>query len=142
MKAMPVIKRSDCKFYINEDKRTIVCVIPDTKYLLDEFIKANNEFMYDNYIAWETLEMPHSFSGKAVCSDEDEWDEELGKTIAYARARRKMYNSFFRRANTYVNMFDKQINDMISNLNALGEKVTEWQDNLQKEVEKKISGEA
>lgn len=142
MKALPVIKRSDCKFYINEDKRTIVCVISDTKYLLDEFIKANNEFMYDNYISWETLEMPNSFSGKAVCSDEDEWDEELGKTIAYARARRKMYNSFFRRANTYVNIFDKQINDMISNLNALGEKVTEWQDNLQKEVEKKISGEA
>lgn len=142
MKAMPVIKRSDCKFYINEDKRTIVCVIPDTKYLLDEFIRANNEFMYDNYIEWETLEMPHSFSGKAVCSVDDEWDEELGKTIAYARARRKLYNSFFRRANNYVNIFDRQINDMISNLNALGEKVTEWQDNLQTEVEKKISGEA
>ena len=32
------IKQTDCRFYVDEAARKVVCVIPDTKYLLDNYL--------------------------------------------------------------------------------------------------------
>ena len=146
MKAIPAIKKSDCRFSINKDARTIVCVIPHTTDMLYDFLTQNFQSRDFDIIStaldWSMMIMPKSFSGKATCAEEDEWDEELGKNIAYARARRKLYHSFFRRANHIVNTIDLQLNNMVFTLNTLGDKVTRWQDNLEQDIDKKISGEA
>lgn len=54
-------------------------------------------------------EMPDHFRAVAVCSAEDEWDEEVGKKIAKEKLMRKYYNSFdgkidlFRKNVAFVN---------------------------------------
>ena len=72
------IKMKDCKFYVDESARTVVCVIPNTKEMVQSFIDEHFSFN-DIDFGWgwvnKALRMPHSFSGKAVCASEDEWNE-------------------------------------------------------------------
>ena len=35
---MKGIKMSDCRFYVNEKERTVVCVIPDTDHMVLDYI--------------------------------------------------------------------------------------------------------
>ena len=35
------VKMSDCRFYVNEEKRTVVCVIPNTQNMVIDFILDN-----------------------------------------------------------------------------------------------------
>ena len=120
------IKMSDCRFYVNEEARTVVCVIPNTRNMLYSFISQHFSWAdLDMRYALggkfeESLEMPSSFSGKAVCSADDEWNEEFGKLLAYSRAREKCYTSFFKRANTFINQVDRRLNDMVETFNNFG----------------------
>lgn len=135
------IKMSDCKFYVNKDERVVVCVIPDTREMLDDFVCENfrfNDFdMHFMINDYETLLMPNSFIGKAVCSADDEWDEELGRMIAFARAKDKFYRSFFKRANNFINAVDRRLGDMITSFNDLGAKVTDKKEKLEHMIEEK-----
>ena len=123
------IKMSDCKFYVDKDARTVVCVIPNTRNLVIEFIIDNFEFEDIDLTAsmWnkfsKSLYMPRSFMGKAVCAEEDEWNEETGRLIAYSRAKDKCYKSFFKRANHYVQTIDKRLNDVVNTFNDFGTKL-------------------
>lgn len=126
------IKMSDCKFYVNEEKRTVVCVIPNTRDLLRGFISDNFHFS-DINVEWaltithgqELVEMPSSFMGKAVCSKDDDWNERVGCLIAFSRAKNKCYHSFFKRANTLVQIIDGRLGDMVEAFNSFGEKLNE-----------------
>ena len=83
------IKMSDCRFYVNKDERVIICVIPNTRDMLENYIIEHFQFpdvkLSDSLNYWskfyKQLRMPESFMGKAVCASEDEWNEELGKMI-------------------------------------------------------------
>jgi hypothetical protein len=138
------IKMSDCKFYVNEDARTVVCVIPNTQFMVTEFIhehfrwKDMNFWMGLEYILEDQLTMPHSFMGKAVCAAEDEWNEETGRIIAFARAKDKCYKSFFKRANVFVQMIDRRLNDIITEFNAFGTKLDNKRTALQTKIEEHI----
>ena len=142
------IKMSDCKFYVNEDERTVVCVIPNTQDMVEDFIWEH--FQWKDIDMYEALEygkfrqdmkMPHSFIGKAVCAKEDEWNEELGRMIAYSRAKDKCYKSFFKRANLFVQTVDRRLGDMIDILNDFGAKLSDKKDALESEIERKIQKE-
>lgn len=142
------IKMSDCRFYVNEEERTVVCVIPNTKFALQEFIEENFEFPdFDvycgisyNYLHKE-LKLPHSFMGKAVCAAEDEWNEETGRLIAYSRARDKYYTSFFKRANRLVQLVNKRLDDMIELFNNFGTKLEAKQYALQTKIDEQVKKE-
>lgn len=142
------IKMSDCRFYVNEEERTVVCVIPNTKFALQEFIEENFEFPdFDvycgisyNYLHKE-LKLPHSFMGKAVCAAEDEWNEETGRLIAYSRARNKYYTSFFKRANRLVQLINKRLDDMIELFNNFGMKLEAKQGALQTKIDEQVKKE-
>ena len=139
------IKMSDCKFYVNEEERTIVCVIPNTRDMVENFISEHfcwndfNTYLGVEYEFMKQLEMPHSFMGKAVCAAEDEWNEELGRMIAFSRAKDKCYKSFFRRANMLVNMIDSRLGDMITQLNVFGAKLSNKKDALEQQIEERIT---
>ena len=152
------IKMSDCKFYVDKEARTVVCVIPSIiakdeeeetiiRHMLQDFVKSNfewNDFdVYDGlrYGFYEKLELPSSFMGKAVCAQGDEWDEELGKMIAFSRAKHKCYNSFFKRANLLVQTLDRRLGDMITAFNDLGLKLTDRHDALQDKINEKMGKE-
>ena len=138
------IKMSDCKFYIDEEARTVVCVIPNTKMMVYDFIREHFDWgdasMYDA-MCWklsDAIDMPHSFMGKAVCAAEDEWDKETGCLIAFARAKDKCYKSFFKRANHFVQTIDRRLGDMIEMFNDFGLKLENKREALQNEIDDRI----
>lgn len=123
------IKMENCNFYVNKEKRTIVCVIPETKNMFYDFVDENFQFKFYNIgdgLTYDAMEecywMPESFSGKAVCAPDDEWNEELGRRIAFSRAKHKCYKSFFKRANRLVSSLDTYIGYMLEQFNAFGKK--------------------
>lgn len=142
------IKMKDCRFYVNEEKHTVICVIPNTKDMLVEFIAEH--FRWDSIDIWNTisgklythdLRLPHSFTGKAVCAPEDNWDVETGKLIAFSRAKDKCYKSFFKRANKLVQAIDARLGDMITMFNDFGVKLEDKRDALQEEIDARLKGE-
>jgi len=142
------IKMKDCRFYVDEAARTVVCVIPNTKDMLINFI--DDHFRWDDIDIYEALtcwnnnkffkklRMPHSFMGKAVCAPEDEWNEELGRKIAFSKAKDKCYTSFFKRANTMVQAIDHRLNDMIEMFNDFGLKLEDKRQALQDQIDEVI----
>ena len=143
---MKGIKMSDCKFYVDEDARTVICVIADTedvtvRHALTNFI--DEQFDYKDIdissVAYysslhDILKMPKSFMGKAVCSEDDEWDEEAGKLLAFKRAKTKFYNSFFKRANILMRTLDKRLDDMVEAFGQLGLKIENNMDAIDKKL--------
>ena len=139
------IKMSDCKFYVDEEARTVVCVIPDTSDMVEDFIDEHFDFKELNFsiiTCWgwghDKLTMPHSFMGKAVCAPEDEWNEETGRMIAFSRAKDKCYKSFFKRANLYVQAIDRRLGDMITQFNDFGMKLDGKREALQTKINERI----
>lgn len=136
------IKMKDCRFYVNEAERVIVCVIPHTRRMVSDFIQQH--FSFGDVDFWYALEdvdkvrMPDSFIGKAVCSPDDEWNEELGKMIAFSKAKDKCYKSFFKRANTFVQMVDRRLGDMIDSFNDFGMKLENKRENLQAQINERV----
>ena len=140
------IKMSDCKFYVDEAARTVVCVIADTedycvKDLVIDFINDHFGFSdldFEYLTTWrmkDKLELPRSFMGKAVCAPEDNWDEDLGKMIAFSRAKDKCYKSFFRRANKFVQAIDRRLGDMITTFNDFGVRLEDKREGLQQRID-------
>ena len=152
------IKMKDCRFYVDETARTVVCVIPPvitnklggqhkTSDMVFDFIRENFQFsdidMYDAITFWnknfsKALTMPHSFIGKAVCAPEDEWDEELGRMLAFSRAKDKCYKSFFKRANMFVQAVDCRLGNMIEAFNDFGMKLENKRDALQQQIDERM----
>ena len=143
---MKGIKMSDCKFYVDEDARTVICVIADTenvsvRHALTNFIDEQFDFkdVDISSVAYysslhDILKMPKSFMGKAVCSEDDEWDEEAGKLLAFKRAKTKFYNSFFKRANILMRTLDKRLDDMVETFGQLGLKIENNMDIIDKKL--------
>lgn len=147
------IKMKDCKFYVDEANRTVVCVIPtwrgpegdkvETRNMVLDFIEEHFDFpdlhMYDalGYLSelfMKELRMPRTFMGKAVCAPEDEWDEELGRKIAFSRAKDKCYKSFFKRANKFIQTMDRRLGDIIDAFNDFYLKLEDKRQALQTQI--------
>ena len=135
------IRQSDCKFYVDKEARTVICVIPNTRDLLTDYIWKH--FRHNNFANpnWEYeekwLQLPKSFKGRAVCAPEDEWNEETGRLVAFARAKNKAYASFFRHANAFIQDMDRELNQMITNFNDFGMRLETRRDRLENEIEKR-----
>lgn len=143
------IKMSDCKFYVDDLERVIVCVIPKTRDMVLDFICDHFDFpdisLYDSMNSWnklyEELRMPSSFIGKAKCAPEDEWDVDTGMLIAFLRAKDKCYKSFFKRANKFIQAIDRRLGDAISTFNDFGLKLGEKKDNLKQQIADRMPSE-
>lgn len=142
---MSGIKMSDCKFYVNEEARTVVCVIPNTEDMIGDFINENFDFPELDFTVYgdfrKEIRMPHSFMGKAVCAPEDVWDEKTGRIIAFAKAKNKCYKSFFKRANMFIQLIDKRLNDMITIFNNFGDKLEEKRIALAQDIDNRTKNE-
>ena len=140
------IKMSDCKFYVDENARVVICVIPNTRNMVRDFIAEHfrwEDFDMD-YIGYNFLskiKMPSSFMGKAICAPEDKWDVETGKMIAFSRAKDKCYKSFFKRANTFVQRIDTRLGDIIEMFNNFGDKLDKKRIALQTQIDERVKPE-
>lgn len=130
------VRPEDCRYIINKDKRKIICLIENTENMFIAFANNNLEIPCDCYnMVWppvtnfskyfnRKLHMPKRFWGIATCAEDDEWDVEKGKLLAFSKAKDKLNTSFFKRANFYVNTLNKSINRATVLLNNLGKKLT------------------
>lgn len=139
------IKMSDCRFYVNEEERVVVCVIPNTRDMLMDYIEEHfnwHDMDVSSMMYWNTREklykMPNSFIGKAVCAKEDEWNEETGRLIAFSRAKDKCYKSFFKRANALINNIDRRLGDMIESFNNFGTRLDEKRLQLEQKIDERV----
>lgn len=138
---MKEIKMKDCRFYVNKDARMVVCVIPNTRDMMLDFICQY--FRFSDVDFWSStqfhldrrLALPHSFSGKAICAPEDEWNEETGKLIAFSKARDKCYKSFYRRANMFAQVIDARLGDIIERFNDFGIKLEKTRSGMNQKIE-------
>ena len=124
------VKPNDCKFIVNKEKGKVVCIIPDTDMMFFEYIdEADNYSWYpiasDIMKAKEILmlQMPKSFRGVATCASTDTFNEELGKQLAFYRAKTKLVNSFFKRTRAFIDTMDNRLNRLVDEVNNYGEKV-------------------
>lgn len=140
------IKMKDCRFYVNEAERTVVCVIPHTRRMVHDFIEDHfswedmNFYQAYYYPLIDKINMPDSFMGKAVCAAEDEWNEDTGRMIAFSRAKDKCYKSFFKRANMFVQTIDARLGDMIDMFNDFGIKLDAKREALQNKIDERTKG--
>ena len=127
------IKMEDCKFFVDEEKRTVVCVIEETRDLVRSFFNLNwwdddvdpsSRVIISPRVRLDRhLSLPDRFIGKAICAPEDEWNEEAGRLIAFDRAKMKLNISFFKRAQEFVTEVDITLGNMISRVNEYGERL-------------------
>ena len=131
------ITTDNAKFFVDEEKKTVVCVIEETKNLLRDFVNTNFHISTDcdqiyncvhningcDSTLNEKMLMPNKFVGIAKCGEDDKWDEDIGCVIAFSRAKNNLITSFFKRAQTYVNYLDKWLNEAVNTFNMLGEKL-------------------
>lgn len=138
------IKKENCRFIVNEEKRTVVCIIDQTQNLLFRFI---DPYTWDAevrvgsiHFAPETkllrdLMLPDKFIGKAVCSKDDKWDPEVGKLIAFDRVKDKLHKAFFKRAQLFANEIDRSLSRMVDSFNGYGERLLESANMRAKKIE-------
>ena len=131
------MKNCQVKYIVKEPERMVVCVIYDTKDYLSRYMWGHDEFDDLYYLdkVDRIYKMPDSFSGVARCSPDDEWDEALGKKIAYNRAKQKLDESFFKRANAYVNYLDRRFDRIVNRFNMLGTALNVRKEKRENEIE-------
>ena len=130
------IKSNDCLYYVNKEKRKVICIIKNTKYLFLNYIEDFNLYLdCEDTTLYSQLLMPTRFIGIATCTPEDTFNESLGRKIAFNKAKTKLHNSFFKRAQTYTNKIDEEFNKMITSINTYGECLARNAEKRDKEIE-------
>ena len=86
--------KSKIRYYIDEEKRTVVAVMDDCEYdAIDVLQKMGiRKITHDGY-NMDKFMMNTSYRGKSKCSPDDEWDEEEGMRIARNRMLEKYYRA-------------------------------------------------
>lgn len=142
-------KDKDLQFIVKPEERIVVCIIKSYEngkpltWMVPSYMQksATQINYYTTYAVDEKIRMPKTFVGKAVCAPEDEWNEELGRTLALKRAKYKLFTSFFKRAQTLVDAFRGDVNGFIDNLDNLGDSIMENLDSLDAKVESMMPAE-
>lgn len=132
--------RHHVRYHIDEGKREITATILGTR---DDFINFLKELDFWGIFSFtvsqcKKLEMPSAFVGKSRCDVNDTWDVELGKKIAYDRAKKNRDRSFFKRANTYANFVATKQDQVFNLIDGYGEKLSINQDYRAKKIGEQI----
>lgn len=124
------ITKEMARFIVNEKAGKVICIFDNTAPMFLFYAQENLPItpMCDSNDAktsrlYTKLLMPNKFVGIASCNPEDEFSVETGKLIAFTRAKDKIQNSFFKRANLYVNTIDSWLNRAMDAINNYGAKI-------------------
>lgn len=94
-------------YYVNKEKRTVVCVMDTFADVQDKISKYGLKVPDKYYCEKKT------FRGVAKCSPEDEWDEAVGRKLAERRAAAKRQNYVNNAIDRYVDKEVARLNNLI-----------------------------
>lgn len=118
--------RDDLIYYVDEAKRTIACVATECEYdLITELIKEFNDskkedkFLLANLLSMyeEELMLDYKYIGKAYCDINDEFDVEIGRTIARQKMREKYNKAKANRMERFCETIQKILSGSINKMN-------------------------
>ena len=132
--------RHKVQYFVNKEKGIVVARINDCKR---DFISFLFDSCNQNALAYRDKEygqllMPRSFVGVAQLGENDIWDEELGKQIAYQRAKQKRDASFFKRANMLVRLYERELDKLCNLFDAYGKRLSNNNEYREKKIAEKI----
>ena len=92
-----MLRPTEVKYYVNEEKRTVVCVSDEKNmFRVEDRIQPYAE---DKHVMLFNTYIPDRFVGIAKCHPDDEWNEIIGKNVAYDKMSTKFtaaYNAKLR----------------------------------------------
>ena len=133
---MDIIKgKNECDYIVCKERRQVICIMNDTRHKLLDYLGAIN---MDCGVWTREFNMPKQFIGIATCAEGDEWNEQLGKDIAYSKAVTKFNKSFFKRAQAFINMKDKELDRVADEINRYGLKVTRCENSRRNWINNRI----
>ena len=140
------ITPKDCKFIVDSKNKKTICILNNSKFLFVNFIEDNFDFpswAYDDgdLNFYRKLSMPNRFVGIATCGPDDEWDEKIGRMIAFSRMKDNLNKSFFKKANFFVTSIDKKLDKAVDLFNIIGQKLEVNQQHRHQLIESLIGKE-
>ena len=94
-------------YYVNKEKRTVVCVMYTCNDVRDKILK------YGLIPSYKYLSQVKVYHGVAKCAPEDEWDEVIGRKLAEWRAAAKRQNYVNGEINKFIQREVAHLNDLI-----------------------------
>lgn len=92
------------EFIVNEEKRTVVCIITTVDDMADRLAKYG--LADDQY---DDIEDVRIYKGIAKCCPQDTWDESYGKKLAEWRAARRRQVDINNEICDYINSMDDRL---------------------------------
>ena len=136
--------RHKVQYFVNKEKGIVVARINNCKRDFFSFLFNSCNQNALAYLApfsdkeYDQLLMPNSFVGVAQLGENDIWDEELGKQIAYQRAKQKRDASFFKRANVAVRLYERELDKLCNLFDAYGKRLSNNNEYREKKIAEKI----
>lgn len=136
--------RHKVQYFVNKEKGIVVARINNCKRDFISFLFNScdqNALAYHASFSdkdYDQLLMPNSFVGVAQLGENDIWDEELGKQIAYQRAKQKRDASFFKRANVAVRLYERELDKLCNLFDAYGKRLSNNNEYREKKIAEKI----
>lgn len=132
--------RKNAQYYINEEKRTITCVLQNCQNDLYEVINSidcdcNMRFDCCFDMNYHELKMKKVYVGVAKCAPDDTWDVEYGKLLAFHRAKHNHDTDFFRKAQHFIQSFDDLLVEYCTGINRIGDKFRKNADRRRDELD-------
>jgi hypothetical protein len=125
----------DVRYFVNEEKRTVVCKLSGC------FSALNCDICDRDYPPHPALEIDNEFTGKAQCSPEDDFDIAVGKRIAYKRAVAKMIRAKRRALLEFMAVQKRDMNEFIITASKLVEKYNRSIDRKYQDIAITLGGE-
>lgn len=132
--------RHKVQYFVNKEKGIVVARINDCKrdFISFLFDSCNQNALAYRDKEYDQLLMPRSFVGVAQLGENDIWDEELGKQIAYQRAKQKRDASFFKRANMLVRLYERELDKLCNLFDAYGKRLSDNNEYRERKIMEKI----
>ena len=131
------IEKQDCKFIVKPEERKVICIYYINPEILIDYL-TDSCAMYTDYKEYNMLKMRHYYTGMATCASEDEWNEDTGKLIAFAKMKKKFCSSVFRHINRFFDARDNEINRAAEICDRMGEKWNKEIDTIDKEIRHRL----
>lgn len=132
------ISPADVKFVCDKERGYVRAYVYDTEDFFIDFCVANFPELFYSIKDIQKLKMNRRFEGLARLSPDDEWDENLGKLIAFHRLKIKLNKSFFKKAQFFIDYIEQEADKAVNIVNSYGEKLSTNSVHREKIIEEKL----